>query len=103
MLASTKLRAISSEIERQDEYLAGLPKDYNFPLFDGRLAVESQRRSAYKDTANAAREIVDNAVEAGAKNVWIIMERAADGQRGKHERRDNVLSVAFIDDGPGMR
>lgn len=97
------MQALLTEVERQDRYLAELPKNYNFPLFDGRLAIESQRKSGYKDTATAGREIVDNAVEAGAKNVWIIMDRAGEGQRGKHERRDAVMSIAFIDDGPGMR
>jgi len=97
------LSTLLSEVGRQDKYLAGLPTDYKFPLFNGKLAVESQRKSGYQDTARAAREIVDNAVEAGAKTVWIVMDRAGDGQRGKRERRDAVANLAMIDDGPGMR
>jgi len=91
-----------TEIERQEAVLAELPEDYEFPLFDGRQAIESQRKSAYKNTARAAREIVDNAFEAGAKNVWIVFKRPSEEERGKHERRDAVSGVAFIDDGPGM-
>jgi hypothetical protein len=96
------LSTLLSEVERQEKYLAGLPPEFKFPLFNGRLAVESQRKSGYKDTARAAREIVDNAFEAGAKTVWITMDRAGAGQRGKRERRDAVANLAFIDDGPGM-
>jgi hypothetical protein len=91
-----------TEIERQEAVLAELPEDYEFPLFDGRQAIESQRKSAYKNTPRAAREIIDNAFEAGAKNVWVVFKRPAEEQRGKHERRDAVSAVAFIDDGPGM-
>ena len=58
-----------TEVERQETVLAELPEDYEFPLFDGRQAIESQRKSAYKNTARAARGIVDNAIEAGAQNV----------------------------------
>lgn len=90
-----------TEVERQEAVLADLPEDYEFPLFDGRQAIESQRKSAYKNTPRAAREIVDNAVEAGAKNVWIVFKRPGE-DRAKHERRDAVSAVAFIDDGPGM-
>ena len=93
-----------TELERQDAHLAKLPTGYEFPLFNGRQAVESQRKSGYQSTARAAREIVDNALEAGAKNVWIALRRAGDsGKRSKHQRKNTVTGVAFIDDGPGMR
>jgi hypothetical protein len=91
-----------TEIERQETVLAELPENYEFPLFDGRQAIESQRKSAYKNTARAAREIIDNAIEAGGKNVWIVFKRPTEQERTKHERRDAVSAVAFIDDGPGM-
>jgi hypothetical protein len=58
-----------TEIQRQEKYLAELPEDFSFPLFNVRYAVESQRRSGYRDTASASREIVDNAVEAGATRI----------------------------------
>src|SRR5213593_2013588 len=90
-----------TEVERQESYLAELPSDYNFPLFSGKQAVESQRRSGYKSTARAAREIVDNAIEAGAKNVYVIFDRPRK-ERDKGERQDRVSAIGFIDDGPGM-
>ena len=92
-----------TELQKQDTVLAELPEDYEFPLFNGRQAVESQRKSAYKNTPRAAREIIDNAFEAGAKHVWVIFRRPSEAERAKHERRDAVSAIAFIDNGPGMR
>src|SRR5205807_904123 len=59
-----------------------------------RHAVESQRRSGYKDTASAAREIVDNAIEAGAERIDLVF----DSEPGKK----TVTAIAFIDNGSGM-
>lgn len=92
-----------TELQRQDAVLAELDDKYEFPLFNGRRAVESQRKSAYKNTPRAAREIVDNAVEAGAKHVWVAFRRKAESERAKGQWKDAVSAIAFIDDGPGMR
>src|SRR4051812_4245110 len=85
-----------SEIERQQKYLDRLPDDFAFPLFNARHALESQRASAYGSTAAASREIVDNALEAGASEVHVLFE---EGRSGK---RPIVTSIAFIDNGAGM-
>src|SRR3954452_9109230 len=82
-----------TEVQRQEAVLADLPESYEFPLFDGRQAVESQRKSAYKNTARAAREIVDNAYEAGAGNVWVVLKRPAEEERKSRERKDAVSAV----------
>ena len=87
--------ATLTEIERQQKYLSRLPDNFQFGLFDYKVALESQRKSAYKTTAAAAREIVDNAIEAGAKSADIIFRRSDSGHR-------LVTAVAFIDDGSGM-
>jgi Histidine kinase-, DNA gyrase B-, and HSP90-like ATPase len=92
--------ALLTEIERQQKALKELPKDFLFPLFNTRRAVESQRRSGYRNTAAAAREIVDNALEAGAKKVQVIFDYPR--ERSKHERAEAVTGIAFIDDGSGM-
>lgn len=89
-----------TEIERQAKYLAKLPKDFAFPLFNAAQALESQRRSGYRNTAAAAREIVDNAIEAGATNVHICFERPK--QLKTYQRADSINAVAFIDNGSGM-
>lgn len=92
--------ALLTELERQKKYVDQLPEEFAFPLFNTRYAVESQRQSGYKHTAAAAREIVDNAIEAGATKVHVIFDRPR--QRQKHERADSVSAVAFIDNGAGM-
>ncbi len=83
-----------TEIERQEKYLTELPEDFSFPLINVRHAVESQRRSGYRDTAAAGREIEDNAVEAGATRIDVVF----DTEPGKK----SVTAVAFIDNGSGM-
>jgi hypothetical protein len=85
-----------NEVERQKKYLARLPEDFSFPLFNAKQALMSQRRNGYRNTAVAAREIVDNAIEAGAKSVHIIFETK------RHGSKEIVTSVAFFDDGSGM-
>lgn len=86
-----------TEIERQQKYLDALPSDFDFPLFNSRRALESQRNNGYRTTAAAAREIVDNAIEAGASRMHVVFETTReDGEKAQ------VRSVAFIDDGPGM-
>ena len=89
--------ALLSELERQEKYLAQLPEDYEFPLFNARQAVESQRRSGYKDTAAASREVVDNAIEACATRVDVVFDTV----KTKNGKR-LVSAVAFIDNGAGM-
>lgn len=99
-LSRDQIRQLT-ELERQNYYTDRLDDDeYQYPLFSGKQAVLSQRRSGYRTTAKAAREIVDNALEAGAKDIWVVFERP--GVRGKFERTNKVSAVAFIDNGPGM-
>lgn len=86
-----------TEVERQRKCIEALPDDFQFPLFNAKSALESMRASAYHDSARAAREIVDNAMEAGARRIDIVF-RPLQGQRGRRV----VDAVAFIDDGSGM-
>src|SRR5689334_10429967 len=79
-----------SEIERQQKYLAELPKDFSYPLFNTKRALDSQRQNGYRNTAVAAREIVDNALEAKATKMHIIFDTAV------NSTRPVVTSVAFI-------
>src|SRR5262245_40596184 len=90
-----------TELERQKKYLDRLPANFEFPLFNARQALESQRRSGYRNTASAAREIVDNAIEAGATRIDVILARPK--KLKAYQRQESVAAVAFIDNGPGMR
>lgn len=86
-----------SELQRQKKYLERLPNSFAFPLFNAKQALESQRRSGYRNTASAAREITDNAIEAGADKIHVVF----DSSRNATGRRITT-AVAFIDNGPGM-
>ena len=90
----------TSEVDRQRKYLASLTSDFTYPLFNSKHALESQRKSGYRTTAAAAREIVDNAIEAGASQVHVaIKEIETKGKRAKMQQKGSVTDVAFIDDG----
>ena len=86
---------IKQELDRQDRHIAELGTEYTFPLFNSSRALESQRRSGYRTTAAAAREIVDNSIEAGASWVHVIFDRPR--TREKYQRKNAVTAVAFID------
>lgn len=89
-----------TEVERQAKYLAKLPEDFTFPLFNAAQALESQRRSGYRNTAAAAREIIDNAIEAKAKRIDVCFERPT--ALKAHQRSNSIYAMAFIDNGSGM-
>ena len=99
MTTSTNDRLLT-EIERQEKYLAKLPADFSFPLFNAAQALESQRRSGYRNTAAAAREIVDNAIEAKANRIDVCFARPK--ALKPHQRVDSIHAIAFIDNGSGM-
>ena len=85
-----------TEKQRQQKYLDLLPENFDFPLFNARRALESQRASGYRTSAAASREIVDNSIEAGADEIHIVFENAL------YDGKKTVTAVAFIDNGPGM-
>ncbi|MCI0755738.1 ATP-binding protein [Teichococcus vastitatis] len=97
----TTMDSLLTEVERQQKYLDRLPENFNYPLFNSMTALESQRRSGYRHTGSAAREIVDNAIEAGARRIDVVFE-LPQRRREKHQRKQSVTAVAFIDDGSGM-
>ncbi len=63
-------------------------------------ALESQRRSGYRNTAAAAREIVDNAMEAGATRIDVCCGKPK--KLKAHQRTDPINAIAFIDNGSDM-
>lgn len=72
-----------TEVERQDKYLARLPDDFSYPLFNAAQALESQRRSGYRNTASAARELIGNAVALGC-DVFCTCDRATIVTKREH-------------------
>lgn len=92
----------NTEVKRQAEYLDRLPENYQFPLFNTMQALQSQRQNGYRNTAAAAREIIDNSIEAGAKKIDVVLSRPDQRSRAKNARKNAVNAIAFVDDGPGM-
>ena len=92
-----------TEKERQAAYLNRLPEGYRYPMFNGRIALESQANNGYKGTDTALRELIDNSIEAGAKNIWIATRCIQSDKRKKGKSTTAVSSIATIDDGPGMQ
>lgn len=63
--------------------------------------IDALKSSGYKSTYNAIAEIVDNSIDANAKNIFIIGEQTqAPSTGGRLEKR--IVSFAFLDDGSGM-
>ena len=59
---------------------------------------DALRSSGYKDIESAVSEIIDNSVEADAKNVFVILKDKVNQNSGKK----NIFEIGFLDDGCGM-
>jgi len=64
------------------------------------LAVRAMRDSGYRNTAYALAEIIDNAVQATAKNVEVICIEAY--ERISERERKRIQAIGVIDNGTGM-
>jgi hypothetical protein len=66
------------------------------PIFIPEVSIDSQRSSGYADTLSATNEFVDNAIEAGAKDVRVYYLPRRKGNR--------VVShdIVVLDNGSGM-
>tara|TARA_Y100001958_G_scaffold149013_1_gene131272 strand:+ start:1069 stop:2859 length:1791 start_codon:yes stop_codon:yes gene_type:complete len=62
-------------------------------LVDPAMMVQTMRNVRYSSEANAAGDIMDNAVEAGARNVHVAF---------RLNKKNQISEIAFIDDGSGM-
>lgn len=67
-------------------------------LIQADTALESLRSSDF-DTYSAFGEVVDNSVQANAKNIWIYLQEKIDRNTS---RRSQIGRAIFIDDGYGM-
>lgn len=69
----------------------------NYHIFSGSKFIESMRSGGYKDTSYAVAEIVDNAIDAGARHVEIMCQ-----DKINHTGRNTLDKIAILDDGQGM-
>lgn len=59
---------------------------------------DALRNTGYKNIESAMSEIVDNSVQANAKDVFIIISEKYNEKTG----RNNIEEIAFLDNGTGM-
>lgn len=59
---------------------------------------DALRNTGYRNIESAVAEIVDNSVQANAKNVFIIISEEYNEKTG----RNNISEIAFLDNGDGM-
>ena len=69
------------------------------PIIPAKTAIRSFRDSGYKNTAAAIAEIIDNSIEAKAKNIKILVFEKDEKIRRGGKR---ISEIAIVDDGIGM-
>ena len=70
------------------------------PIVPANTAIETFRDNGYKDTASAISELIDNSIDAGAKNIQIIVfEKTI--TKAKRPMKE-ISEIAIVDDGSGM-
>jgi hypothetical protein len=73
--------------------------DEGFDIVPTKLAIEAMRDNGYRNAAYALAELIDNAVEAGAKSVEVLCSE----QEIQLERlRRHIHQIAVLDNGSGM-
>lgn len=70
------------------------------PFIRGAIAIESMRDNGYKNAAYALAELIDNSIQAGAKNVKLMCFEKADDTSARRTRR--IKHIGIFDNGKGM-
>lgn len=70
------------------------------PLFKAATALRAQLDSGYRDTDHAIAELIDNSIEAEAKNIHIVIVKKQ--FQGAERKTWKVSEIAILDDGLGM-
>lgn len=72
----------------------------NPPIIPAKTAIESFRDNGYKSTASALSELLDNSIEANAKNIQILIfeKNVTKANRLMKE----ISEIVIVDDGKGM-
>jgi hypothetical protein len=82
-----------------DNGITLLPTE-TFDIVPTHLAVQAMRDNGYKNAAYALAELMDNAIQAGAKNVELLC--AEKDTLVNQRTRKKVDQIAVLDDGSGM-
>ena len=69
-------------------------------LIPARTAIKSLRDSGYNNAASALSELIDNSIEAKAKNVEILVFEKSETVRNRPTKK--ISEIVIVDDGIGM-
>ena len=69
----------------------------SFSIINTEMTVEAMRDSGYKSTTHALAELIDNSIEAGAREVEIL----GLSQWKQQTNRVSLVELAVMDDGEG--
>lgn len=75
-------------------------RELDFDLVPTHLAVSAMRDNGYRNTAHAIAELIDNAIQAGARHVELLC--AEEQELVRHNSVSRVKRIAVLDDGCGM-
>lgn len=88
----------SEDLQSQRDYVQHLEEQgFSYPLIAAESFVRGMRESGYKSTATAINELIDNAVQAQAKKVDVIL-----AYQPANKSKKKPDAVAVVDDGHGM-
>lgn len=68
------------------------------PVIPHELAINAMRETGYRNTTYAIAELIDNAIQANAKNIELLCYDRVDPSNG----RETIYQIAVADDGDGM-
>ena len=89
---------LSLDLQRQRDYIKELQdKKFEYGLVLANAFVKGMRDIGYKSTAFALDELIDNAIQAGARNIHVAL---GFGGGSASEKKPEMLAV--IDNGHGM-
>jgi hypothetical protein len=89
---------INEDLQQQHDYVAKLNREgFSFPLIAAEAFVRGMRESGYKSTATAINELIDNAIQAQATRIDIVL-----GYLAGNKTKAKPDKIAVIDNGHGM-
>ena len=89
---------ISDDIAAQDQYVESLSaQNFDYSLVVAEAFVRGMRDVGYKHTGTAIDELIDNSIQAGAKNILVFFGFQGANTTGKPQQ------IVVVDDGHGMK
>jgi len=72
----------------------------DLPIIPAHTAIKTFRDNGYKDTASAISELIDNSIDAKAKNIQILVFEETLIKSNRHTNQ--ISQIVIVDDGIGM-